>query len=346
VSIRVRTTPEDFRVDEEPLYPASGEGGHTFVRIEKRLRTTEAVARDLARAAGVRAKDVGYAGRKDRVAVTTQWFSVPDLEPEAALQLALPEAKVLEASRHPHKLRTGQLRGNRFALCLRGVDESTLGRARDRLADALARGLPNRFGAQRFGREGDNADRARRYCEGSLRVRDRREARFLVSAWQSEVFNAVLAARAAPLDVLEAGDLAMRHDSGGAFVVDDPSREQSRATAFEISPSGPIFGPKMSWPAGEVALRERRVMEEHGLDPDALKLPGVRARGARRVMRMRLSDAEIVSEADAVRFAFSLPAGCFASVVVEEILGPVEDAGGHDPSTARGGMLTAAQETP
>ncbi len=334
--IRVRTTPEDFRVDEEPLYPPGGEGGHTFVRVEKRLRTTEAVARDLARQAGVRAKDVGYAGRKDRVAVTTQWFSVPDLDPETALGLSLAEVKVLEAVRHPHKLRTGQLRGNRFTLCLRGVDEGTLASARERLADAERRGLPNRFGAQRFGREGDNADRARRYCAGTLRVRDKREARFLVSAWQSEVFNAVLAARPAPLDVLEAGDLAMRHDSGGAFVVEDPAAEQPRATAFEISPSGPIFGPKMSWPTGEVALRERRVMEDHGLDPDALKLPGVRARGARRPMRMRLSDVALASEPDAVRFAFSLPAGSFASVVVEEIFGPVEDAGGHDTSTARG----------
>ena len=78
--VSLRSQPEDFRVDEIPLYAPSGEGGHTFVRVEKRLRTTEEVARELARAAGVRAAEIGYAGRKDRVAVTTQWFSVPGLD--------------------------------------------------------------------------------------------------------------------------------------------------------------------------------------------------------------------------------------------------------------------------
>jgi tRNA pseudouridine13 synthase len=328
--IRIRVTPEDFRVDEVPLYPPAGEGAHTFVRIEKRLRTTEATARDLARASGVRPGDVGYAGRKDRVADTTQWFSVPGLAPDAALALELPGARVLEAERHPHKLRTGQLRGNRFVLRLRDVDDAALTRARGRLADASRRGLPNRFGPQRFGRDGDNDARAQAYCAGTLRVRDRREARFLVSAWQARVFNAVLAARPLPLDALESGDLAMRHDSGGAFAVEEPAVEQPRADAFEISPTGPIFGPRMTWPGGAVAERERAVMAEHGLDPDALKLPGVRARGARRSLRMRPEGAELDVEGDAVRFAFMLPAGSFASVVVEEVFGDVEDASGHD----------------
>ena len=322
-------TPEDFRVDEVALYPPSGEGTHTFVRVEKRLRTTEATARDLARAAGVRPGDVGYAGRKDRNAVTTQWFSVPGLEPEGALALELPGARILEATRHSHKLRTGQLRGNRFALRLHGVDADALARARARLADAERRGLPNRFGPQRFGRGGDNDERARAYCAGSLRVRDRREARFLVSAWQARVFNAALAARPLPLHALETGDFAMRHDSGGAFVVEDAAAEQPRADAFEISPTGPIFGPRMSWPRGAVAERERAVMAEHGLDPDALRLPGVRARGARRALRVRPEAAELDADGDAVRIAFALPAGSFASVVVEELFGAVEDAS-HD----------------
>src|SRR5262249_45568217 len=141
--IRIRTTPEDFRVDEQPLYPASGAGAHTFVRVEKRLRTTEAVARDLARAAGGRAPDVGCAGRKDRVAIATQWISVPSLDPDAALALELPGARVLEAVRHPHKLRTGHLRGNRFAIRLRGGDAVVRERARERCAEIARRGVPN-----------------------------------------------------------------------------------------------------------------------------------------------------------------------------------------------------------
>jgi tRNA pseudouridine13 synthase len=336
--IKIRTTPEDFRVDEQPLYPAAGAGGHTFVRVEKRLRTTEAVARDLARAAGARPADVGYAGRKDRVAVATQWLSVPDLDPVAALALELPGARVLEAVRHPHKLRTGHLRGNRFEIRVRGVDAAARGRAEQRCAAIESRGLPNRFGDQRFGRAGDNAERARRLCAGEIAVRDRREARFLVSAWQSEVFNAVLAARPLPLDELEVGDLAMRHESGGVFRVDDPAHERERVRAFEISPTGPVFGPRMTWPEGAVALRERSVMADHGLDPDALRLP-VRARGARRALRVRPVELALAAEGGDVLVRFELPAGSYATVLVEELFGPVTDASresAHDAPSATG----------
>ncbi len=325
--IRLRAAPEDFRVDEQPLYAPRGDGAHTFVRVEKRLRTTEAVARDLARAAGARPRDVGYAGRKDRVALATQWFSVPGLDPERALALDLPGARVLEAARHPHKLRVGQLRANRFALTLLGVDAAALERARARLDEVCARGMPNRFGTQRFGRDADNAERARRLCAGELAGGDRREARFLLSAWQAEVFNAALAARPLPLDALEAGDLAMRHDSGGAFLVEDPEREQPRVAAFEISATGPIFGPKMSWPAGAVAARERAVLEAHGVAGDGPRLPGVRARGARRALRVRPLDARLERAEDRALLRFELPAGSYATVLIEELFGAVEDGG-------------------
>ncbi|MEM7410665.1 MAG: tRNA pseudouridine(13) synthase TruD [Myxococcota bacterium] len=329
--IRLRTEPEDFRVEEEPLYPPSGEGTHTFVRVEKRLRTTEAVARELARCAEVPARDVGYAGRKDRAAVTTQWFSVPGLDPEAAIDLSLTGARVLEAVRHPHKLRTGQLRGNRFVLRLRDGTPADWARGEANLQALLVEGLPNRFGAQRFGRDSDNAERARRYCAGELRVRDRREARFLVSAWQSEVFNAVLAARPGPLGLLEVGDLAMRHDSGAAFLVEDAAREQPRADRFEISPTGPIFGPRMTWPGGAVLERERALLRDQGLDPDALALPGVRARGARRAPRVQPEGLTLQVQSDSeAELSFGLPAGSYATVLVESLFGPTEDASAHD----------------
>ncbi len=105
---RIRTQPEDFRVEELPLYSPSGEGEHTFVHVEKRLVTTEEVATLLARAAGVGARDVGYAGRKDRLAVASQWFSVPRLDPQRALDLRFEGVRVLEATVHGHKMRTGQ----------------------------------------------------------------------------------------------------------------------------------------------------------------------------------------------------------------------------------------------
>ena len=291
---RLRSEPEDFRVDEIPLYAPSGEGGHTFVRVEKRLRTTEEVARELARAAGVRPADVGYAGRKDRVAVTTQWFSVPGLAPEAALALELPGARVIEARRHPHKLRTGQLRGNRFEIVARDVD-----RAR-RLRDAAARlerlqreGMPNRFGPQRFGWDGGNLEQAQRLLRGERIGADRRHARFLLSALQAAVFNAVLSERRLPLDRARAGrrrDACTRR--AGCSSSRTLAREAPRAAAFEISATGPIFGTRVIAPSGAVAERERAALAALGVDPGALKPPpGIRLRGARRALRVRLEDA-------------------------------------------------------
>jgi tRNA pseudouridine13 synthase len=326
--VRIRRCPEDFRVDEVPLYPAAGTGAHTFVRVEKRLRTTEQVARELARAAGVRPRDVGYAGRKDRVAVTTQWLSVPGLDPGHALGLSLAGARVLEAVRHPHKLRTGQLRGNRFDILVHGVDAELHAAVALRLEGVLSRGLENRFGAQRFGRDGQNLERASRLLRGEGSAPRGRETRFLWSALQAAVFNAVLDGRPAPPDVLLPGDVAVRHDSGGLFVVEDPAAEAARARAFEISPTGPIFGTREIAPVGAVAARERAVLEAHGIDPDDLPRPrGVRLRGARRPLRVRPTEASLTRIGAGLRLRFTLPPGSYATVLIETLLGAAPDEG-------------------
>jgi len=319
--VRLRATPEDFRVDELPLYSPSGEGEHTFLRVEKRLRTTEDVARSLARLAGAKPRDVGYAGRKDRNGVTTQWFSVPGLDPSRACEVELPGIRVLEAVPHPHKLRTGQLAGNRFRIVVREVDDRECAEAADRLEELASKGLPNRFGAQRFGRDGDNVERAQSLLRGEKVAGDRRAARFLLSALQSAVFNATLAAREAPLDSVEWGEVAMVHESGGSFVVEDVERERPRAAAFEISATGPIFGTRLLQPVGAAAERERAALATYGIDPDQLRLPrGIRLRGARRPFRVRPADATAHREAGALVLCFTLPPGSYATVLVEELL--------------------------
>jgi tRNA pseudouridine13 synthase len=320
----LRATPEDFVVDEVPLYEPAGEGEHTFVRVEKRLRTTEEVARALARAAGVRPGDVGYAGRKDRVAIARQWLSVPGLDPQAALALAEPGLRVLEARRHRHKLRTGQLRGNRFRLIVRDAPPDAFERACERAVELGKVGLANRFGPQRFGAEGANPERARELLAGEGRwPRDRREARFLLSSLQAAVFNEALARRPLPLDAVEAGDLAMVCASGGVFRVEDVAREQPRAARFEISATGPVFGTRMAEPAGAPAERERAAAAAFGIDLAAFSPPrGLRARGARRALRVRPSELGVERAGERARaLAFELPAGSYATVLVEALLG-------------------------
>lgn len=322
--------PEDFRVEELPLYPPIGEGDHTFVRIEKRMRTTEEVARDLARAAGVKPGDVGYAGRKDRMSISSQWFSVPGLTPDQVRALELRDANVLEAAAHPHKLRTGHLAANRFTLVVRGLEPDVLAAASERLARLVERGLPNRFGAQRFGRDGDNAELGQRILTGEVRPRDRRRARFLVSAFQARVFNAVLAERLPDLVTLEAGDVAVVHESGGLFVVEDLAAEAPRAAAFEISATGPIFGKKVKEPMGVVAERERRIALANGV-PENLQAPrGIRLRGSRRPLRVRPLEAEASVDDGALHLHFTLPPGSFATVLVEELLLPTSGVPASD----------------
>jgi tRNA pseudouridine13 synthase len=335
----LRASPEDFRVDELLAYEPGGEGGHTYLHIEKRLRETDEVARWLAREAGVRPGDVGFAGRKDRRAVTRQWFSVPGLAVEAAMALSATGIRVIEAIPHGHKLRVGKLRGNRFELVVREVDDAHFERLEAEAERIRALGLANRFGEQRFGRGGHNVERAVALVAGRIRERDRRKARFLYSALQSHVFNAVLDARPLPLHRLELGDVAQVVASGGSFIVEDLEREQQRADAFEISPTGPLIGPKAMLPAGEVAVRERSVIESLGLD-GVTSPTGVRARGGRRVLRVPVNDLTWSRDGDDVQLAFELPSGSYATVLVEALLGEVvvgDEPRGADSRVAGGG---------
>jgi tRNA pseudouridine13 synthase len=333
---RIRVEPEDFRVEELPLYPPTGEGEHTFVRVEKRLRTTEEVADELARAAGVRARDVGYAGRKDRVAVATQWLSVPGLEVDRALGLSFEGVRVLEAVCHGHKLRTGQLRGNRFEIRVREVDEEGCAAAQGRLEELREAGMPNRFGPQRFGHGGRNVHFGLRLLGGApLRPKDRRKARFAISALQAAVFNDVLDARPTAVGELELGDVAMLHTSGGQFLVEDCAIEQPRADVFEISPTGPIFGTRVIEPAGEVARREQQALEARGVDLDRMQVPrGIRLRGARRTLRVRPTGAGFRPAADGFWLDFELPPGSYATVLLRNVLGE-EPASGNRPADGK-----------
>ncbi len=322
--MKLAAAPEDFVVEELPLFAPSGEGAHTYLEIEKRGLDTDRVARALAREAGVAAKEVGDAGRKDRHAITRQWFSVPGLDPGRAAELAEEGDagfRVLRAIPHAHKLRTGQLRGNRFTLCVREIGAAERARAEVALPRIREEGFPNRFGAQRFGRDGDNAERGREILLRGRVGRDRKAARFLVSAWQADLFNRFLARRPEPLDRLLPGELAWKHDSGACFVVEDAEAENARAAAFEISPTGPLVGTRMSRPEGEAGDRERAWLTEWGV-PDPLVAPrGLRLRGARRPLRVPAQGLTWTWEdVDVLRLEFELGAGSYATVVVESLV--------------------------
>lgn len=247
----LKKTPDDFVVDELPLYLPSGEGTHLYVRFEKRDLTTDMAVRAIARAIGADARDAGIPGMKDRRAVTTQMvsFALPrgvaaEEFRTRALALALEGIRVHEAAFHGNKLRTGHLAGNRFRIVLRDLRAADAPHVLAGFERVAREGAPNAFGAQRFGRDRDNADRARAWLSGRERPpRDFRMKKLLVSALQAELFNTVLAIReergdfAIPLR----GDVLRKEESGGLFLCEDPVIDGERAKTFEVSPTGPIY---------------------------------------------------------------------------------------------------------
>jgi tRNA pseudouridine13 synthase len=317
-----KATPEDFVVEEVPAYEPDGapDGEHLFVWLEKRGHSTQEVAKALARHCGVADREVSWAGLKDRQAVTRQYLSLPARKAEALVDgFAMEGVKVLRHARHRNKLKTGHLAGNRFELEVRGVRDA--GALEASLALLRSGGVPNFYGEQRFGAGASNAARGKQLLMAGGRHRDRFERKLFLSAYQAELFNRVLAVRLERGLFARAlgGDVLKKHESGGEFVCEDPSVDQPRVDSFEVSPTGPMFGPEMRRPAGEALALEEELLAAEGVTLDTFAAGGDEARGTRRLLRIPLAvTCELVGE-DA-RLAFSLPPGSYATVVLRELL--------------------------
>ena len=327
LSARMRVTPEDFVVAEIDAFEATGSGEHLLLTVEKRGMNTAFAASRIAQWAGVPEMAIGYAGLKDRHAVTRQRFSVhlpKRVAPDVAA-LESPELRVLESTWHAKKLPRGALAGNRFELVLRDIDG---GRSAidARLAAIANHGVPNYFGEQRFGRGGDNVANALAMFAGR---RFRREQRtMLLSAARSELFNRVLAARveAGSWDHGLEGEVWMLDGSRSVFGPEAWTPElQARLAAFDIHPTGPLWGRGTPRPTGEALALETAVLAER--DGPGLQA-GLEAAGLRQERRAtRLRPAALRwdwCDGPALRLAFELPAGCYATTVLHA-LGSVAD---------------------
>jgi tRNA pseudouridine13 synthase len=329
----IRERPEDFIVDELPAYGPAGQGEHVLATIEKCELTTVDAVGAIARALGVSPRDVGTAGLKDRRAVTRQQISLPPpTTPEAARALELPGVRVIAAERHPHKLKTGHLAGNRFALTIRALaarPREAAARARA-ILEALSRapGCPNWYGEQRFGASGDNAARGRALIVGErpMGAEKPRRRRLLISSYQSALFNEWLRRRVEDdlyHRVLE-GDVLQPVGSRGTFEAADAATEQARLDAGEVVQTGPMFGHRMRLPpAGTPAgARERELLTAEAIDLDTFKRAGKLAMGTRRPIAVPLRDAEVAELDEAIELRFSLPPGAYATVVLREVMKP------------------------
>jgi tRNA pseudouridine13 synthase len=328
----LRASPEDFRVEEIPAYPPADEGDHVFAWIEKRDLTTPAAVEALARALDVQTRDIGWAGMKDRHAVTFQWLSLPPpCTPEAVLAVTVPGMVVHQAVRHRHKLRTGHLRGNRFTVRVHDTEvsgEQAAERARAVLARlAQAPGSPNWYGAQRFGIGGDNADQGLALLTGERGARSPqgRQKRFLISALQSALFNEYLRQRLTDdlFGRVIDGDILQKQGSGGIFATTEPEVDQPRLDSGEIIPTGPMFGHSMRCPAPASAAgeRESRVLTAEELTLDMFRRVGKLGEGTRRPLAVAVDRTEVTATADnAIDVSFALPAGAYATALLREVV--------------------------
>ena len=334
---RIRVAAEDFVVEELLGFEPDGAGGHVLLSVEKRGANTGWVAAQLARTAGVQARDVGYSGQKDRHALTRQSYSLPwpvAAPLDACLAFSGEGYRVLSAARHGRKLRPGSHRGNRFAIRVRDLDADADAAAIDtRLRVIADQGVPNYFGPQRFGREAGNLTRARAWAQDGHAPRDRVQRGFALSAARSEIFNRVVAERVRRGDWsrLLPGEAVMLDGRRSFFAAPEiDALLEDRCRRMDVHPSGPMWGRGESAATGAAREVEDAIVGgEPGL---ARLLESERLEQERRSLRLPVRSLRWTHEADGLLLEFELPRGTFATAVLHELLRDAwsQDTGGED----------------
>jgi len=330
VALSFKQNVEDFVVEEVPAYAPQGEGEHLFIHFEKIGLNTHEAVQTLAKYLEVDAAAAGVAGLKDKYARTTQWVSLQipvslrASAREKALGFVTPELRVMGAEYHANKLRTGHLRGNRFRIVLRDASPEAHAQV-ERVLEILAvRGVPDYFGAQRFGREGRNWVNAKRWLidQDLPTPRDRKQRKWLVSVLQSYVFNVILAQRINDnlFDRALVGDVMCKTETGGMFVSEDAQAEQARMDSWEISPTGPIIGVKMREAAAVQLQREHTALRTLNIDPEALPIQRAWGPGTRRPLRIPLKHWTLEAKGNTLELHFELPKGAYATAVIRELM--------------------------
>jgi tRNA pseudouridine13 synthase len=323
---RIRTFPEDFQVEERPLYLPCGEGEHLYIKVTKRLLSTPDLVKTISATVGVKVQGIGTAGLKDARAVTTQMLSLHLVTPEQLGRLTTDD-RILSIDilgRHGNRLRPGHHAGNRFRLVIRDIADHARTTVPAVLDILRRRGVPNYFGPQRQGKKGEN------YLVGAALLSDtakraqlsRAKRMWYLNSFQSHLFNNILAQRIDSIDRVFAGDWAIKTDNGACFHVEEAAQEQPRADRFEISPTGILFGSRVSWADGEPGRIEEAVMTDTGTTKDALVAAAKACgfRGERRALRVPLAELDWSLDGSAMTLSFVLPPGAYATSVLRELM--------------------------
>jgi len=336
-------TSRDFIVDEIPLYPFTGEGEHLVVHVRKKDMTTWEMISAIAKYCKIKQRDIGYAGLKDKNAMTMQYISLLAKDNEEKLKtFNHDKIKILSTTRHNNKIRTGHLKGNHFKVRLKKV----LGVQKDKL-DSVTKwikehGVPNYFGNQRFGTDGNNWQEGKAIIEGKLKIRDKKMRTFLINSYQSYLFNSWLSKRIELSLLLESfsesdaenifelpdgslegtkkqphffklleGDLMMHYPYGRVFELESLVDESKRFSEFDIAPSGLIAGKRASRTEKIAGLIEQNYDEE------------IPESGSRRYAWIKVTNMKktYVEERAHYELEFTLPKGSYATNVLDVLRG-------------------------
>ena len=309
----------DFVVKEQLGYDMSGDGEFVAVKVRKTDCNTLFVGEQLAKFAGISARNMSYAGLKDRKAVTEQWFSLqmPGQPTPDFSQFSLEGVEILEVTRHQRKIRIGSLQGNHFEILLRNAEETDELKVR---LDFLAKnGFPNYFTEQRFGRDGNNLTQALRWANGEIKVKDRHKRSFYLSAARSEIFNLILSKRM-ELNLAQqilVGDVLQLNGSHSWFVVDESEdlvQLQQRLAQQDVLLTAPLIGEEEK---SAVDFENEIFAQHQALFP---LMRQERMKAARRPILMQPQQFQWQFEPNGLRLQFDLPAGSYATALIRELV--------------------------
>jgi len=341
IDFHFRQTPQNFVVEEVPLYPFSGSGEHLILKVRKKDLTTWQMLRSISDRVGVKLRDIGYAGLKDKNALTYQYISIPKRYEKALQNFSHPKIRIIETTAHKNKIKLGHLKGNRFFVRLKKVSPVEARRIDGVLEQIRKYGMPNYFGYQRFGIDGDNYEIGKMVVEGKKRVKSPKLRRFYVNAYQSHLFNLWLSKRIEHSKLLGAfsirelstifdlskeflkelkeqphffkiypGDVMMHYPVGKIFFASEVPKEAERFFLRSIAPTGLLPGRRA--PRAEDFARE----VEKDFDDERIE-----EFGDRRYAWVFVEDLEGRYKEKEAQYElnFFLPKGSYATVLLEEI---------------------------
>ena len=319
----LKAEPADFVVQEQLGYEMSGDGEFVAVQVRKTDCNTLFVGEKMAQFAGVAARNMSYAGLKDRRAITEQWFSLqmPGQPTPDFSAFKLEGVEILQVTRHQRKIRIGSLQGNHFEILLRGATPSD--ELKERLIFVENFGFANYFSEQRFGRDGNNLTQALRWARGEINVKDRNKRSFYLSAARSEIFNQLVSQRIAEglAQQVQVGDVLQLNGSHSWFVVqpeDDLAALQQRLQNNDVQLAAPLIGEE-----AESAVGFTKVFAEQYAELLPL-MRKERMKTAYRPMVVRPQQFDWQFTAQGLQLRFYLPAGSYATALVRELVNAQE----------------------